>query len=292
MKIKKWIASLLAVCALAAVFSGCSNPSSTPSGSSSSTSSEGQSGTAEDENVIRVATAGSYPMFTQLKEDGETLEGIDIEVWEEIGRRTGKEIVFVVENLDAAFGDIDAGRVDSAAKQISITPTRQEKYNFSEPYFFSPYRMVVQESNNEITKFEDLYGKKIALETVSAAHEYIKALDPEGKIEILTFPSDLTMLQEVEAGRVDAAPYAEPVLDYAMKQSGLHLKPIGDPIYTEVNAFPFAKTERGDRIRAEVDKALAEMKADGTLSEICIKWCGFDPMLSDAAKEYEASQAK
>ena len=114
MKIKKWIASLLAVCALAAVFSGCSNPSSTPSGSSSSTSSEGQSGTAEDENVIRVATAGSYPMFTQLKEDGETLEGIDIEVWEEIGRRTGKEIVFVVENLDAAFGDIDAGRVDSA----------------------------------------------------------------------------------------------------------------------------------------------------------------------------------
>ena len=156
MKIKKWIASLLAVCALAAVFSGCSNPSSTPSGSSSSTSSEGQSGTAEDENVIRVATAGSYPMFTQLKEDGETLEGIDIEVWEEIGRRTGKEIVFVVENLDAAFGDIDAGRVDSAAKQISITPTRQEKYNFSEPYFFSPYRMVVQESNNEITKFEEL----------------------------------------------------------------------------------------------------------------------------------------
>ncbi len=98
-------------------------------------------------------------MFTQLKEDGETLEGIDIEVWEEIGRRTGKEIVFVVENLDAAFGDIDAGRVDSAQSR-SASPTRQENIQLLRTLLFSPIGWLFRSQTTEITKFEDLYGKR------------------------------------------------------------------------------------------------------------------------------------
>ena len=178
-----------------------------------------------------------------------------------------------MENLDAAFGDIDAGRVDSAAKQISITPPDRKNTNFSEPYFSAPIGWLFRSQTTEITKFEDLYGKKIALETVSAAHEYIKALDPEGKVEILTFPSDLTMLQEVEAGPCRRRP---------LRRAGLGLRDetVWPALETHRRShlhrsqcFPLCQNRAGDRIRAEVDKALAEMKADGTLSEICIKWC-------------------
>ena len=242
----------------------CSNSNNKTN--NSNTAAENTSG------VIRVATPGAYPIFSEVNDNGE-LQGYDIDIWEEIGRRLGKKVEWTQVAMDGCFGALDAGKVDSVTQQISITKARMEKYYFSEPYFLSPYKLYVPGTNSSINKFEDMYGKKLALALGSAAHEYIKRLDPEGKIEIVSFRSDslVTLPNNVANGKADASIQSVVTFDDRIKKTGLDLKLVGDVVYTEVNAFPFRKDEEGKKLCDDVSKTLLEMREDGTLENIAVK---------------------
>ncbi|WP_051436794.1 transporter substrate-binding domain-containing protein [Brachyspira alvinipulli] len=232
-----------------------------------------------DENIIRVASPGMHIMFSKANSEGK-LEGYDIDVWEEIGKRLGKKIEWTQISMEGAFGSLESGKVDTVTQQISITPSRFEKYIFSEPYFLSPYKFFVASTNNSINKIEDLYGKKLGFHTGSSAHEYMKALDPEGKIEIVSFSPDsvATVPINVANGKIDAALEAVIIFPNLKESTGLDIKMVGDVVFTEVNAFPFRKDERGKRLCDEVSKTIIEMREDGTLEQLAVKWFGYNPM--------------
>ena len=230
-------------------------------------------------DVIRVATQGQHPLFSQINSEGK-LEGYDIDVWEEIGKRLNKKIEWQQLALEGCFGALDAGKADTIANQISITKTRTEKYNFTEPYFLSPYKFCVAGSNNSINKFEDMFGKKLGLSIGSAAHENIKRLDPEGKIEIVSFSPDtiITLPNNVVNGKIDSYIEAVIIFDDRKAKTGLDLKLTGDTVYTEVNAFPFRKDEKSKKLCDEVSKVIISMRDDGTLEKLAVKWFGYNPM--------------
>ena len=238
--------------------------------------------TALSENtsgVIRVATPGMHPLFSRANAEGK-LEGYDIDVWEEIGRRLNKKIEWQQISLSGAFGSVDAGKADTVSQQISITPGRMEKYYFSEPYFLSPYKLYVAETNNSINKIEDMYGKKIGITIGSSSIENIKRLDPENKIEIVSFNMDsiATIPNDVASGKLDASQEAVVVFDALKEQTGAKIKLTGDPIFIEINAFPFRKDESGKKLCDEVSKVIVEMREGGTLEKLAVKWFGNNPM--------------
>ena len=166
---------------------------------------------SNDKEPIRVGTPAKHKLFSQINDNGE-IEGYDIDIWEEIGRRLGRPIKWTQIDFTGGFGELELGKLDSLTQQISITPSRMEKYYFSEPYFLSPYKFCVAGSNNSINKFEDMFGKKLGLSIGSAAHENIKRLDPEGKIEIVSFSPDtiITLPNNVVNGKIDS--YIEAVI--------------------------------------------------------------------------------
>ena len=261
------------VCMIATILISCGNQES-----------------GSDSNVIRVATPGMHPLFSYPNAEGK-LEGYDIDVWEEIGRRLNKKIEWTQIAMQGAFGSLDAGQVDSVTQQISITPLRVEKYYFAEPYFLSPYRFYVAGTNNFVNKFEDMFGKKLGVETATSSLEHIKVLDPEGKIEIVSYSLDGgidPIPNAVATGRVSASTTAVIVFSTMKENTGLDLKMVGDVIFTEVNAFPFRKDEAGKKLRDEVSKVVVEMREDGTLEELANKWFGYNPMEGlDANAELE-----
>ena len=245
----------------------------------SCTNSKNNTENTMDENVIRVASPGMHIMFSKANSEGK-LEGYDIDVWEEIGRRLGKKIEWTQISMEGAFGSLESGKVDTVTQQISITPSRFEKYIFSEPYFLSPYKFFVASTNDSINKLEDMYGKKLGLALGSAAHENIKRLDPEGKIEIVSFSPDtiITLPNNVVNGKIDAYIEAEIIFEDRKAKTGLDLKLTGGTVYLEVNAFPFRKDESGKKLCDEVSKVIIEMREDGTLEKLAIKWFGYNPM--------------
>ena len=85
----------------------------------------------DGDRIIRVSTSGIYPPFTIYDERTKEWSGFDIELWRAIGERSGYDIQFVRFVILASFAELDLGRVDTVAEQVSITPARQKKYNFT-----------------------------------------------------------------------------------------------------------------------------------------------------------------
>ena len=86
------------------------------------------------------------------------------------------------------------------------------------------------------------------------------------------------MPADVAMGRLDATLMSSLHIESVKKESGLEIKGVGDPVYTENAGYPFAKTEEGKALRDEVNKVLKELKEEGFMKETAIKWFGFDPM--------------
>ena len=118
--------------------------------------------------MIRVANPGTSRPFTIYDETTGEFSGFEIDLWKKIAEKSGYDLEFVRLENPATFAELDLNRVDTVAKQISITPARQEKYDFTQPFFFSPYCLTVREDNEEIKTWEDMSGKSIALAEGSA----------------------------------------------------------------------------------------------------------------------------
>lgn len=243
------------------------------------------------DKVIKVATSGDYLGFTVYDETTKEWSGFEIDMWNEIADRIGYEVEFVQEDVASAFGDLEIGKVDTVAKQISITPAREEKYDFTQPYFFSPYSLMVKGDNEDIKTWSDMEGKTIGLADGSAMNEFIAQLDPDNKVNKTTYESFASIPQEVVLGRVDAMPYAYLLIPYLLEEHpDWDLKAVDTehPIYTEVNGYLFARTDRGQELLKLVDEALTEIIADGTHKELSEKWFNYDVMQTEMAKEYQA----
>ena len=252
-------------------------------------------GLASEDKVIRVATPGTYAPFTMYDEAKQEWSGFEIDMWRTIGEKAGYEVQWVRIDNPATFAELDLGRVDTVAKQISITPVRQQKYDFTRPFFFSPYCLTVAADNEAIKSWKDMEGKTIGLSEGSAMNEFIAAMDPENKVKKSVYGSGSSILHEVAMGHVDACPYAFLVLPYRLKKNPeLKLKSVDieNPIYVEVNAYPFARTDRGRELLKLTDGVLTQMIEDGSYAKLCEKWFGMNVMDSKYAKEYREKQGK
>lgn len=286
---KKLIALILAG-AMAFSLAACSADKAGDNGSGDKNASSGEKDSGD--KVIRVATSGDYLGFTVYDEETKEWSGFEIDMWNEISKRIGYDVEFVQEDVATAFGDLEIGKVDTVAKQISITPAREEKYDFTQPYFFSPYSLMVRGDNTDINTWSDMEGKTIGLADGSAMNEYVAALDPDDKVNKTTYESFASIPQEVVLGRVDAMPYAYLLIPYLLESNpDWDLKAVDteNPIYVEVNGYPFARTDRGAELLKLVDEALTEIIEDGTHKQLSEKWFDYDVMDTEFAKEYKAN---
>ena len=263
---KKLVLVLAFVMVMSVVFTGCS-PKEQESGSDDGVVEGGEEG------IIRVATTGVYYPYTYMEDD--ELKGFDIEVWEEIGRRTGKKIEWEITSFDGMFGMLDSGKVDSAANQISVTPKREEKYEFAEIYAYNPYKICVGEDDDSIETLEDLYGKKIGCQATESKKEFLDKADPEEKIERVIYGSD-TYIKDIELGRIDATLHAVVAFGPMKEKSGYKVKLVGDNVFYEDNSYPFVKNEENQGMIEEVNKAISDMHDEGTLTELSNKWFELD----------------
>lgn len=225
----------------------------------------------ETKGTIKVATSGSF--YPVIFTEDDQLQGFEYDVWEEIGKRIGYDIDWnVVSGMDGMFGSLDAGKVDTISNQVSITPERLEKYNFSDVYAYNEIKLVVR-ADDEAEEIKDMAGKKVCIEPSSVLSDFVdnynKDLDKEE--QIIPVITEGSIYEELEMGRIDAFPMT--VLSFSqVKEKGEYdVKMIGEAMITEENAYPFSK-EVDQELVDSVNNAINEMHEDGTLSQISDKW--------------------
>ncbi len=234
--------------------------------------------------VLRVGTEGVYSPFSYHDPATGQLTGYDVDVARAVGEKLGVNVEFVETPWDSIFAALEANRFDVVANQVTITPERQQKYDLSEPYSIGEGVIVTRTDDNSITSLEDLKGKVSAQSTTSNWADVARTAG--ARVESVEgFAQAATLLNQ---GRVDAT-INDSIAVYA------YLAETGDTSI-KIAAQTGEKSEQGFAARKnsgllpDLNKALDELKADGTLANISQKYLKANA--SGAPGEGEAPQPR
>ena len=220
--------------------------------------------------VFRIGTEGTYAPFTYHDASG-ALVGFDVEIGREIAKRLGVNAEFLEGRWDGLIAGLDANRYDAVINQVGITDERKQKYDFSEPYIASKAVLIVRGDNDSVKTFADLKGKKSAQSLTS---NFGKLAEKNGAELVGTDGFDQS-IQLVLNGRADAT-INDSLSFYDFKKH----KPDADVKIAaqEENAdYSGVIVRKGQpELVAAINKALDEIKADGTYKKISETYFGQD----------------
>ena len=198
-------------------------------------------------------------------------EGFDVDVVNEIAKRLELEAEFVKTPFDPIFRNLAQGRFDRVASAATITPEREKTIDFSVPYFPADQSLMVKRGS-DITSTNDLEGKRVGAQVGTTGADYAK--DEINAETVRTYDLIDDAFKALQAGQVDAVVNDFPVSKYA-ERSKQDLQVVQRIATGEEYGLGFNKEDT--TLREEVNKALNEMKDDGTYTRIYRKWFEEDP---------------
>ncbi|MEJ3405533.1 amino acid ABC transporter substrate-binding protein [Rathayibacter sp. YIM 133350] len=260
------LTALTAAAALTLALTGCSG-----GGSGTTASGSGDDYGLTKPGTLTVATEGTYRPFSYHEDGSGDLTGYDVDIVKAVAKKLDLKVTFQETQWDAIFAGLESGRTDVIANQVSINPERKKKYLFSSPYTVSPGVIVVKDSTKDISSFADLKGKTTAQSLTS--NWYTLAEQNGAKVEAVEGWAQAVEL--LTQGRVDATVNDKlTYLDYTKTNGKSGLAVAAETDDPSLNAFAFAKDKK--KLVAAVDKALDELRADGTLAKLGEKYFGTD----------------
>lgn len=241
---------------------------------------DSSSTTGEDVSLQKVLDSGKLVLGLDATfkpmgytNDKDEIVGFDIDVAEEVCKRMGVKLVKESINWETKEQDLNAGRIDCIWNGMSVSPSRAEEMNLSEPYMKNSMVFVVPVDSDAKT-MDDLSKKVIGVQNGSTAQDILNASDIADTITEQAMPTNIEALQQMELGLVDAVFLDSVVANYEITSSGKNYIVLPDGLEEEEYAIGFRKNDQ--KLRDEVQKILGEMKADGTLGEISTEWFGSD----------------
>ena len=262
-------AAAVSVAALAMTACGGSASSAASSVASSAASSEVASSAAAELTTVEagkltMATNAAFPPYEMTTDAGE-FEGIDVDTAKAIAEKLGLELQIDDMDFDAALLSVQQGKADIVMAGVTVTDERKAVMDFSDSYATGIQSIIVP-NDSEIASPDDLAGKKIG--TQRGTTGYIYCSDDFGDENVVAYDDGLTAVQALNNGQVDAV-----VIDNAPAQEFVAANPglkVLDTSYAEEDyAIGVAK---GSALEDAVNKALEELKADGTLQAIVDKY--------------------
>ena len=226
----------------------------------------------KDSGKIVIAMEGQWAPWTYHDESGD-LVGFDTEVGKAIADKLGVNAEFIEGEWDGLFAGLDGGRYDCIINGVEITEERTEKYDFTTPYAYIKTALVVADDNTDITSFEDLSGKKTSN---SLGSTYADLAEKYGasvsNVDTLSETIDMVL-----SGRVDATLNAEvSFYDYLGEHPDAPIKIVDLTDDASEVSIPLVKGEDNAALREAVNKAIDELRADGTLKSLSEKYFGSD----------------
>lgn len=234
--------------------------------------------------TLKVGVRSDIINFGYYNETAEKYYGLEIDIANELAERLGyKDVEFVTVKPETRKEMLLDGEVDCLIATYTISDTRTENFDFSDPYYTDDMCVMVEKSTL-IDDIEQLKGKNIG--TMSGANaapifaKKMKAMGiisetPENALDEVTKYKNLTITQlpsyeeldkALEDGSVDAA-----CLDKCIAQTYINDdRKLLDTVILQ-QEYGVA-TQKGSELSEKVDKAIKEMLEDGTIDELIDKW--------------------
>ena len=218
---------------------------------------------------------GEFPPMGFMDENGK-FAGFDVELAQEAAKRLGVDLT--VKPIDWAYNleELNSNHVDMIWNGMTVTEKRKEQMLFSDPYMEEGYVVVAKKDSQIVTREqleEAQIGYLYSLRSFGFL-DYDMGIDEEIRANLKEFDNEQELLRALDSGEIDAFFARKIDVQYNLMRNSDAYKPLGFLFNKENWAVAFRKNDI--YLRNAVQKAIDEMKKDGTYHKILSKWFGED----------------
>src|SRR3954462_3729612 len=261
------VIALVAAVVVAGIAAGCG------SSSDNSTASGGSSGGGDvgliTDGTLTVGSDIPYPPFEQGKPPDYT--GFDVDLMDAIAKKLNLQPKWVDTAFGTIFSDEQAGKFDIVASSTTITPPREKKVTFSDPYFKADQSLMVQKGSDLASTSDITSDTSIGVQEGTTGQDYA---EKKTDATVQVFPAIGTAFNALQAGQVDGV-----INDFAVSAFALKKYPqldVVQEIKTGEN-YGFPMQPSNTALIDAVNGALKDSIADGTYEKIFKKWFQKEP---------------
>ena len=223
---------------------------------------------------IVIGLDDNFPPMGFRNEKNE-LVGFDIDLAKEAARRLGIEVEFKPIDWSAKEAELSGKRVDALWNGLTITDERKQNISFSAPYMEN-HQIIVVKAGSPIKAKADLATKVVGVQDGSSA---VDAVNKDAELaakfkELKKFGDNVTALMDLSAGRLDALVVDEVVGRYYTAKKPGEYRVLEQHFGTE--DYGIGTRKEDTELMAKIEKAMDEMKKDGSAAAISTKWFGKD----------------
>lgn len=210
--------------------------------------------------------SGEFKPFSYMNDDM-TMTGFDVEVGEAIAKEMGLKPVQKQLKFKGIVEGVKTGRADIAVASHTVNPQRSKHVLFSTPYYYSGPQIFTR-PDSDIKTVEDLKGKEVAAAKGSTYADTAKRYTSNIKM----YDSDITALKALGMGRHDAV-----ITDFVTGKTAIKegFKVKGKQLIERSEQAVVIPKDNPILLK-EINKALENLRKDGTLAKISHKYFGED----------------
>jgi polar amino acid transport system substrate-binding protein len=220
------------------------------------------------EGVLRVGTDASYPPFEDTDDLG-NLMGYDIELAQELGRRFGVEVEFVIISFDGLYDALRVERIDIIVSALPFDPRLTEDVTYSYPYFNAGQVLAVRDDEEGILGVNDLAGRSVGVELGSMGDVEARQLLRKMQFELIPYRTPEEALSMLKARQVDVT-IMDVVSTYQFMREQGGVKIAGPPVRDD--PYVMATSPKSPILQERINQAILDLSARGFLDQLRVKW--------------------
>ena len=229
------------------------------------------------QQAITFATEAAYPPFNSRAADG-SIVGFEIDLGQALCKKAGLTCTFVAQPWDGMIPGLLVKKFDGIFASMTITEERKKQIDFTDPYYKTAAAFVAPEATKIAFDDKTLGGLKIGT-IPGVAQCYLEKTYPGASIQV--YQNAEEMFLDISTGRLDAVFSDKIQLDYGLLKTGRGkgLAFQGDAI-REPGCFGagigIGLRKEDTALREALNKAIQEVRADGTYKAINDKYFTYD----------------
>ena len=225
----------------------------------------------KDENVLKMATNAEFPPYEYMENN--KIVGIDAEIAQAIADKLGKELVIENVDFDSLIPGVQTGKYDFSMAGMTVTEDRLEQVNFSQTYATGIQSIIVKE-DSPITSVDDLFAEgannKVGVQLATTGDIYCTGdIEKKGLGTIERYNKGADAVMALTSGKIDCVVIDnEPAKVFVENNEGLKIL---ETEYIEED-YAIAVAKDNEELLKQIDTALGELIADGTVAKIVEKY--------------------
>ncbi len=226
---------------------------------------------AAAQEEIKFAMEATYAPFEYMDENNQ-IQGFDVDLANALCEEMKATCTFHNQAFDSLIPALKFKRYDAAISAMDITEARLQRVNFSDAYYDNSAAFISIEG--KVADQAALEGKRIGVQNGSTHQSYL--LEQLPGVTAVPYSSYQDAFIDMKNGRIDSVFGDTAVVAEWFKKED-NLTYVGDQVTNQEyfgNGFGIAVNKSNPELVAQLNTALAAVKANGEYDKIFNKYFG------------------